>query len=146
MSQSIKVIYGSTTGNTQRAAEAIAAGLGGTAVSAADAVPDDFKADLLILGSSTWGCGELQDDWQSALPMLEAADLSGRKVALFGLGDAVGFADTYLNAMGEIGDIVKAAGGISTVEDMEKFLALGADRLGTSRAVKILNGEQAKGY
>ena len=41
---------------------------------------------------------------------------------------------------------VKAAGGISTVEDMEKFLALGADRLGTSRAVKILNGEQAKGY
>ena len=33
-----------------------------------------------------------------------------------------------------------------TVEDMEKFLALGADRLGTSRAVKILNGEQAKGY
>ena len=41
---------------------------------------------------------------------------------------------------------IKAAGGISTVEDMEKFLALGADRLGTSRAVKILNGEQAKGY
>lgn len=41
---------------------------------------------------------------------------------------------------------VKAAGGISTVEDMETFLALGADRLGTSRAVKILNGEQAKGY
>lgn len=41
---------------------------------------------------------------------------------------------------------IKAAGGISTVEDMETFLALGADRLGTSRAVKILNGEQAKGY
>ena len=37
---------------------------------------------------------------------------------------------------------VKAAGGISTVDDMEKFLALGADRLGTSRAVKILNGEE----
>ena len=44
------------------------------------------------------------------------------------------------------GKKIKAAGGISTVEDMEKFLALGADRLGTSRAVKILNGEQAKGY
>ena len=141
MSQSIKVIYGSTTGNTQRAAEAIAAGLGGTAVSAADAVPDDFKADLLILGSSTWGCGELQDDWQSALPMLEAADLSGRKVALFGLGDAVGFADTYLNAMGEIGDIVKAAGGIligawesagyphsaSTAEENGHFIGLALD-------------------
>lgn len=41
---------------------------------------------------------------------------------------------------------VKAAGGISTVEDMERFLELGADRLGTSRAVKLLNGEAAKGY
>lgn len=41
---------------------------------------------------------------------------------------------------------IKAAGGISTREDMEKFIALGADRLGTSRAVKILKGEEAKGY
>ena len=41
---------------------------------------------------------------------------------------------------------IKAAGGISTREDMEQFIALGADRLGTSRAVTILKGEQAKGY
>ncbi|MBQ7858757.1 MAG: deoxyribose-phosphate aldolase [Faecalibacterium sp.] len=41
---------------------------------------------------------------------------------------------------------IKAAGGISTREDMEQFIALGADRLGTSRAVKILKGEQAQGY
>ena len=41
---------------------------------------------------------------------------------------------------------VKAAGGISTVEDMEKFLELGADRLGTSRAVKLLQGEAGEGY
>ena len=34
---------------------------------------------------------------------------------------------------------IKAAGGIRTVEDMEKFLELGADRLGTSSAIKILN-------
>lgn len=33
---------------------------------------------------------------------------------------------------------IKAAGGISTVEDMERFLDLGADRLGTSRAVRLL--------
>ena len=41
---------------------------------------------------------------------------------------------------------IKAAGGISTVEDMEKFIQLGTDRLGTSRAVKLLNGQQAQGY
>ena len=58
-----------------------------------------------------------------------------------------GFHDVELMGKGVHGRCkVKAAGGISTVEDMEKFLALGADRLGTSRAVKLLNGEQAKGY
>ena len=42
---------------------------------------------------------------------------------------------------------IKAAGGISTVEDIEKFLDLGADRLGTSRAVKLLTtGESGSGY
>lgn len=111
MSKSIKLIYGSTTGNTRRAAEAIAANLGASAVNIADAGPDDFNADLLILGTSTWGYGEMQDDWQNGMPMLEAAGLTGRKVALFGLGDAAGFADTYLNAMGELAEKVKSAGG-----------------------------------
>ena len=41
---------------------------------------------------------------------------------------------------------IKAAGGIADLNDAKDFIALGADRLGTSRAVKILNGEQAKGY
>lgn len=38
---------------------------------------------------------------------------------------------------------MKAAGGISSMEDAEKFLSLGADRLGTSRIVKIVKKEQA---
>lgn len=41
---------------------------------------------------------------------------------------------------------IKAAGGISTIDDMQRFIALGADRLGTSRAIKILQGAQAEGY
>ena len=35
---------------------------------------------------------------------------------------------------------IKAAGGISSIDDAEKFIALGADRLGTSRIVKIAKG------
>lgn len=35
---------------------------------------------------------------------------------------------------------IKAAGGISSIEDAEKFISLGADRLGTSRIVKIVKG------
>ena len=38
---------------------------------------------------------------------------------------------------------IKAAGGIRTRDDMEKFIALGADRLGTSSAIRILNGADA---
>ena len=57
------------------------------------------------------------------------------------------FADIELFARHVAGRCkIKAAGGISTVEDMEKFLELGADRLGTSRAVKLLKGEAAQGY
>ena len=49
------------------------------------------------------------------------------------------FADIELFARHVAGRCkIKAAGGISTVEDMEKFLDLGADRLGTSRAVRLL--------
>ncbi len=41
---------------------------------------------------------------------------------------------------------IKAAGGISSLEDAEKFITLGASRLGTSRIVKILKNEEATGY
>ena len=41
---------------------------------------------------------------------------------------------------------IKAAGGISSIADAEKFIELGADRLGTSRIVKILKKEEAHGY
>ena len=41
---------------------------------------------------------------------------------------------------------IKAAGGIATLQDAEDFLALGADRLGTSRLVKLAKGQQGEGY
>ena len=41
---------------------------------------------------------------------------------------------------------IKAAGGISSMDDAEKFLSLGADRLGTSRIIKIVKSEEASGY
>ena len=41
---------------------------------------------------------------------------------------------------------IKAAGGISSLADAEKFIALGADRLGTSRIVQIAKAEEGQGY
>ena len=57
------------------------------------------------------------------------------------------FADIDLFAKNIGSDVkMKAAGGISTLEDAEKFLALGADRLGTSRMIKLVKGQNASGY
>ena len=41
---------------------------------------------------------------------------------------------------------IKAAGGVSTIEDLENFLNAGCDRIGTSKAVAFFKGETAKGY
>lgn len=41
---------------------------------------------------------------------------------------------------------IKAAGGITSMEDARRFLELGADRLGTSRIIKLLKKEEASGY
>lgn len=41
---------------------------------------------------------------------------------------------------------IKAAGGISSISDAEKFIELGASRLGTSRIIKIIKSEQGSGY
>ena len=41
---------------------------------------------------------------------------------------------------------MKAAGGIRSVQDMEDYLAVGVDRLGTSSAIKLLQGEKTSGY
>ena len=44
------------------------------------------------------------------------------------------------------GKLIKAAGGIASIEDAESFIKLGASRLGTSRIVKIVKNEQGSGY
>lgn len=41
---------------------------------------------------------------------------------------------------------IKAAGGVRTREDLERFLDAGCERIGTSSAVSLLKGEEAKGY
>ena len=106
------IIYGSTTGNAAMAAETIAAKLGGGDIKeVAKASKDDLvDYENIILGSSTWGDGELQDDWYGFLPTLKSANLNGKTVAVFGVGDQFSYSSTYVNAMGELYDAAKGAG------------------------------------
>ncbi len=99
------VIYGSSTGTCQGIAEQIASKLGVEAVDVANLDESAVSAnDNLILGTSTWGAGELQDDWYDGLNVLKGAGLSGKTVAIFGCGDAESYPDTFCGAMKEIYD------------------------------------------
>ena len=108
------IFYGSTTGMTESLAAKIAArtGVAQTDVhNVADASADEAEGyDLLLLGSSTWGCGELQDDWYDFLDALKRKALSGKRVALFGCGDAGIYSDTFCDAMAEIRDGLASTG------------------------------------
>ncbi len=105
----VKVIFGSTTGMTEAVAGKIAEALGATAVNINAADASAFDAEMLVLGSSTWGVGDLQDDWAAQLDSVKA-NFAGKKVATFGLGDSVGFADSFCVAADTIAAAAKEAG------------------------------------
>lgn len=101
----IGIFYGSSTGTTADLAQKIAKAVGAEAhcydVASADAASAaDF--DVLLLGSSTWGIGDLQDDWEGFLPELANQDLSGKAVALFGCGDSDSYPDSFCEALAQI--------------------------------------------
>src|SRR6056297_202951 len=97
-----RIFYGSSTGNTQRIAEELG-DLIESVTDIAKASPDDLaSAEALILGVSTWEDGQLQEDWADFFPELDGMDLSGKTVALFGLGDAYGFSGEFVNALGTL--------------------------------------------
>ena len=97
------VIYGSSTGTCEAIAEKIASKLGCEAVNVQDLTANIINSyQNLILGTSTWGAGELQDDWYDGLNLLQSADLSGKTIAIFGCGDCSTYSDTFVGGMGEL--------------------------------------------
>jgi flavodoxin I len=111
----IGLFYGSTTGNTEDAAKRIKAALGNGVVKMLDIAQvqaqtmDEF--DVMILGTSTWGNGEQQDDWDNYESELAKVDWSNKLVALFGLGDQYTYSDTFVDAMGMLYETIVDKGG-----------------------------------
>jgi len=107
------IFYGSTYGSTRKVARLIQSALGGDAdlVDVENADPASLEAyDLLILGTSTYGMGALQEHWADFVWELDDVELTGKTVALFGLGDQAGYPDTFLNAMRTLYDKVVEKG------------------------------------
>jgi flavodoxin I len=110
----IGIFYGSSTGNTADVANMIHRAFGAEAAPPKDiseATAEEIGAyDRLILGASTWGAGDLQDDWDDALGTIETLDLSGTRVAIFGLGDQDGYPDSFVDGIGILAEAVTARG------------------------------------
>jgi flavodoxin I len=105
------LFFASSTGNTEEVAQKIANELGNIEVF--NICDEDIqkinKFDKIILGTSTWGEGELQDDWDEIWEEFCELDLSGKTVALFGLGDQDGYGDEFCDALGIMYEQVKKA-------------------------------------
>lgn len=110
MSFKIGLFYGSTTCYTEIAAEKIRDFIGEDIIDLYDIkdVPLDQCAeyDYLIFGISTWDFGELQEDWESHWEEISSLNLSGKTIALFGMGDQNGYAEWFQDALGMLHDAI----------------------------------------
>ncbi len=119
----VGIFFGSDTGNTRKVAKAIHKQLGDAIadkpVNIRNATVDDLLAyDVLILGSPTYGDGELpglssgnqNESWEEFLPTLADSDFSAKTIALFGLGDQVGYGSNFVDALGFLFDAFSDVG------------------------------------
>lgn len=118
----IGLFFGSSTGHTEDVAYEMKAefdklnpelvdiyNIGATSV-------EQFMSDeYLICGIPTWNTGQLQDDWEFFLPKIVDADMTTKRIAIFGLGDQNGYGFNFLDAVGLL---------------VEAFLEKGTDIIG----------------
>ena len=108
----IKLIYGSDTGNTELVTEDLVKLLGNVEVTTvADLTPEDWDYDNFILGIPTWYDGELQSDWEEYFEEFKTIDFTGKKVAIFGLGDQLGYEEWVCDGIGILAKEILKNGG-----------------------------------
>ena len=106
--EKIGLFYGSDTGNTERVAELISEKIGSDKIDVIDLAKASTiemnNYSKLIFGAPTWYDGELQSDWEMHFNNLNQINFKGKTVALFGLGDQIGYSEYFLDALGTIYD------------------------------------------
>lgn len=119
---SVGIFYGTSTGSTQEVADLIKEEFGDDADGPFDvealegSVKDNFeKYDALVVGTPTWNTGadieRSGTGWDEIYyTSLQGLNIQGKKVAVFGLGDQVSYADNYADATGELHDVFESLG------------------------------------
>jgi flavodoxin I len=108
------IIYSFNTKKTGKIATLIQEGFNDPAiemVNAEELTEESFLSfDHVIMGVATWFDGELPNFWDEFVPALEELNLTGKKYALFGLGDQIGYPENFLDGVGIMGEILEAQG------------------------------------
>lgn len=121
----IILVYGSTTGNTEVLSEHVAAGLKQagadvTVKNVIDAGVDELiDYDAIVFGCSTWGVGELQDDFIDFHDEMDGTFLEGKKAAVFGPGDSDGYPDTFCVAVDILEERLENCGALIVAESFK---------------------------
>ena len=105
------IFFASSTGNSAEIANRISSALNNIEVFdlSGTKIEKINEYDKIILGGSTWGDGELNDDWEDVWSDFCKLDLSNKTVALFGLGDQESYSDEFCSAVGIIYEqVIKA--------------------------------------
>jgi flavodoxin I len=104
--EAIGIFYGSTYGMTEKSAIQIQKAFGkenAQLYNLKDVAVDDMSQfKNLIFGTSAWGIGEMQDDWEMYIDNLSSMDFNGKKVALFGLGDQKEYPESFVDGLGTL--------------------------------------------
>ncbi|PQJ21901.1 flavodoxin [Tenacibaculum sp. SG-28] len=115
MNTKIGLIYGSDTGMTEEVTHSIVdewKEMDIEVIEVTNVSSSDFeKFDFIILGLSTWYDGDLQSDWESYFDEFKSISFSGKKVALFGLGDQYGYGEYFIDGVGILAKVVLENGG-----------------------------------
>ncbi|KAB2923327.1 MAG: flavodoxin [Dechloromonas sp.] len=115
---SIGIFYGSSSGVTKAVAERLAELLDVEDFNVFNMeedftdFDDMFAFDILLFGCSTWGSGEVQNDWRDPLLDLDndKPSFAGKTIALFGAGDFKAHGEQFVSALGILHDKFKARG------------------------------------
>merc|ERR1719305_1450612 len=144
--QAVGLFFGTQGGNTESAAGEIAAATGLEAADVADISAGDLAGyDGLIVGAPTWHTGADEQRtgtaWDDLFEEIKGMDLCGKPVAIFGVGDSMGYGDNFCDAIEELHSTFSAAGAKmlgyvaagnyqhteSKSQDGDKFLGLPLD-------------------
>jgi flavodoxin I len=119
MKKKVGIFYGPIGGKTESVAkrmqDAFGEGLADLVAIKDSKATDLDKYENIVLGCSTigketWNADRTKADWDIFRPEIEKINFEGKTFALFGLGDSVTYAASFVDAMGIIANIMLAKG------------------------------------